>query len=95
MKIIKNLIACFTLFIATSALATQMAVPVGQQGGANNSVAKPRSGMSMDQVSAKFGAPSQRMPAVGEPPITRWIYNAYTVYFENNHVIHSVTNRSN
>ena len=93
MKTLKMVLSCATLLFAGSALAAQVAVPVGQQGGANSAVPKPRSGLSMDQVSARYGDPIQRVAAVGEPPITRWIYSAYTVYFENNHVIHSVTNK--
>ncbi len=94
MKTIKALIASSVL-LATPVLADQVAVPAGQQGGANQSVPKPRSGMSMDQVQAEFGSPNQQVPAVGEPPISRWVYGAYTVYFENSHVIHSVAHPSN
>ena len=57
-------------------------------------VDKPRSGLSMQQVEAKFGSPSNRAPAVGEPPITRWVYGDFTVYFEHDRVIHSVAHRS-
>jgi hypothetical protein len=44
----------------------------------------------MDKVEAKFGAPSRRVPAVGEPPITRWEYPGFVVYFERDRVIHAV-----
>jgi hypothetical protein len=30
------------------------------------------------------------VPAVGEPPISRWEYTGYTVYFEHDLVLHSV-----
>lgn len=50
----------------------------------------PGRGMSMAQVEARFGAPDKKIPAVGKPPISRWIYNNYTVYFEYNLVIDSV-----
>ena len=55
----------------------------------------PASGMSMDSVEAKYGAPTKRVPPVGgasaqQPPITRWEYPGFVVYFENNHVIHTV-----
>jgi hypothetical protein len=60
---------------------------------------KPTSGMSMDKVEAKYGAPTRRVPAVGgasaaQPPITRWEYPGFTVYFENNHVVHTVVTPS-
>jgi hypothetical protein len=51
---------------------------------------RPARGMSMDKVEATYGAPSRRVPAVGEPPITRWEYPGFVVYFEHNLVIHSV-----
>ena len=56
-------------------------------------VPRPRSGLSMDQVRAKFGAPAQELPWVGDPPISRWVYDNFTVYFEHELVIHSVVHR--
>jgi hypothetical protein len=53
-------------------------------------VATPTRGMTMDQVSTKFGAPTSKVPAVGSPPISRWEYPGFVVYFEHEHVIHSV-----
>jgi hypothetical protein len=51
--------------------------------------------MSMDSVEAKYGAPTRRVAPVGgasaqQPPITRWEYPGFTVYFENSRVIHTV-----
>jgi hypothetical protein len=46
--------------------------------------------MSMDKVEARFGAPTNRAPAVGDPPITRWEYPGFVVFFEHNLVLHSV-----
>ena len=53
-------------------------------------VATPTRGMTMNQVSNKFGAPVSKIPAVGNPPISRWEYPGFIVYFEADHVIHSV-----
>lgn len=53
----------------------------------------PERGTSMDQVQARFGAPVNRAPAVGDPPITRWEYPDFTVFFEYSLVIHSVQKR--
>jgi hypothetical protein len=53
-------------------------------------VATPARGMSMDQVATKFGAPVSKVPAIGKPPISRWEYPGFVVYFEADHVIHSV-----
>lgn len=57
-------------------------------------IATPARGMTMDQVSAKFGAPASKVPAVGNPPISRWEYPGFVVYFEHEHVIHSVVANS-
>ena len=57
-------------------------------------VATPARGMTMDQVASKFGAPANKVPAVGKPPISRWEYPGFVVYFEANHVIHSVVANS-
>ncbi|GIX33792.1 MAG: hypothetical protein KatS3mg125_1748 [Lysobacterales bacterium] len=57
-------------------------------------VERPANGMRMDEVERRFGAPERRHPPVGEPPIARWVYPAFTVYFEHDRVIYSVLNRS-
>jgi hypothetical protein len=82
--------AAAAVVLCGSALADELKVPAGA-GGANT----PSSGMSMDSVEAKYGAPTKRVPAVGgasaqQPPITRWEYPGFVVFFENNHVIHTV-----
>ena len=51
--------------------------------------------MSMTAVESAYGAPSQRHAAVGgdlpqHPPITRWDYPAFSVYFEHDRVVHAV-----
>lgn len=50
----------------------------------------PAAGMSMQSVERDFGSPRQKLPAVGNPPITRWVYDGFTVYFERTTTIHSV-----
>ena len=59
----------------------------------------PSRGMSMAQVEAKFGAPSDRLdPRGGQkrqwPTINRWTYPAFTVYFERNKVIDVVMTKA-
>jgi hypothetical protein len=48
----------------------------------------------MAQVEQRFGAPSSRLAAVGQPPITRWVYPSFVVFFEDNVVIHAVASTS-
>jgi hypothetical protein len=56
----------------------------------DSGVATPARGMTMSQVVSKFGDPSTKVPAVGTPPISRWEYPGFVVYFERDHVIHTV-----
>lgn len=93
-KTIKWILITLSFTAAASVMAEDLAVPVGQQGAQNMDRPRPKTGMSMDQVSSRYGSPLQRISAVGEPPISRWVYDTYTVYFENNHVIHSVLHAS-
>lgn len=51
----------------------------------------PRHGLSMANVEAQYGEPDRRVPAVGDPPISRWVYPDFTVYFEHQYVIDSVS----
>jgi hypothetical protein len=51
---------------------------------------RPKRGSSMASVEARFGPPTTRFSAVGKPPITRWDYANFAVYFEYDHVLHSV-----
>ena len=50
----------------------------------------PERGATMKAVETQFGAPATRHAAVGKPPITRWDYAGFSVYFEYDHVVHSV-----
>ncbi len=50
----------------------------------------PQRGLSMDKVLKQYGEPQQRLQTVGKPPITRWIYPDFTVYFEHKRTLHSV-----
>lgn len=57
-------------------------------------VAAPSRGMTMTQVATKFGDPLTKVAAVGTPPISRWEYSGFVVYFERDHVIHAVVSSS-
>ena len=53
----------------------------------------PGRGMTMAEVEQRFGPPLERREPVGDPPITRWFYADYTVYFEHQYVIRAVLRR--
>ena len=78
--------------MSTGVTAQSEPIKVTQQ--SNESVSKPRHGQSMSQVESSFGEPIEKVNAVGEPPISRWRYAEFTVYFEHDKVIHSVAHRS-
>jgi len=56
----------------------------------DSSVERPKRGVTMSEVEKHFGAPIEKHPTVGQPPITRWDYNGFSVFFEHDRVIHSV-----
>lgn len=50
----------------------------------------PSRGQSQAAVLQQHGEPEQRHATVGDPPITRWDYNGFSVVFEGDYVLHSV-----
>ena len=53
-------------------------------------VLRPTRGMSKNAVIKKFGQPNSKVGAIGQPPITRWVYSDFIVFFEYSHVIDAV-----
>jgi hypothetical protein len=54
----------------------------------------PQNGFTMSQIRQQYGNPVSELPAVGDPPITRWDYDGFSVYFEYDLVLHSVVHRA-
>jgi len=50
----------------------------------------PARGSTMSGVEARYGAPTTKYAAVGDPPITRWDYPQFSVFFEYDKVLHAV-----
>jgi hypothetical protein len=87
---IRRVIAC-ALLITLAPLASGDVLLIDEiQASSTSSHLRPNRGASMTGVEAQFGAPTQRAAAVGEPPITRWDYPGFSVYFEHQLVIHAV-----
>ncbi len=55
----------------------------------------PPDGVNMATVRQQFGDPVSAEIPVGEPPISRWDYEGFSVYFEHDLVLHSVIHRPN
>jgi hypothetical protein len=51
---------------------------------------RPSRGMTLATVERRWGEPESRSAAVGRPPITRWEYPGFVVFFEDQHVVHAV-----
>lgn len=81
-------IALFTLALAAPLAAETLRIPLGHQGQAETPT--PNRGDSKSSVLERFGLADQEHPSVGKPPITRWDYRTFSVYFEDQHVINSV-----
>lgn len=84
------LIAAPLLLGPASLQAESVQIPVASQGGQASSVQRPSAGMTGHRVLERFGEPLRTMAPVGDPPITRWEYPEFFVYFEYNHVVHAV-----
>jgi hypothetical protein len=84
------------LAVVGVALGLGSAIAQAQEGQAAGSsygqarVDVPGRGLTMGQVEGRYGAPINRIAAIGEPPISRWVYPSFVVYFEYNLVIHAV-----
>jgi len=65
----------------------------GVEVNAQSASLRPARGTSMERVESTFGSPTSRHAAVGDPPIARWDYPGFVVFFEYEHVIHSVVAR--
>jgi hypothetical protein len=92
----RHALAGALVLVAGAASADTLTFPVSVSYDPPNSpqgVLRPARGLNMQAVLARFGEPKERIPAVGEPPITRWVYERYTVYFEHDLTLHTVVRR--
>lgn len=87
-KLIKPLLLLSLYCVSTGLFAETLSI-INQPENSADGVLRPERGMQMQQVEANYGSPISINASVGEPPITAWIYDDYTVYFEYKHVIHA------
>ncbi|QEY62374.1 phosphodiesterase [Metapseudomonas lalkuanensis] len=80
------LLTCLLLTLPAGAQTIE--IPVGDQG--DQALSLPARGESQHAVLERFGLPDEEHPAVGKPPISRWDYREFSVYFESGRVIDSV-----
>lgn len=88
----KLLLSIIFIVFASPALvlAEDIKIPIGTQTPESKQIARPITGTTKEQVKNQFGKPIKENGPKGKPPISNWEYAEFTVYFENNHVIHSV-----
>ncbi|UFQ96398.1 phosphodiesterase [Pseudomonas wenzhouensis] len=80
----------FALLMPLPSLAETLSIPLGSQGAELDASNLPHKGQSKRSVLERFGLADEEHKPVGQPPITRWDYREFSVYFEYDHVINSV-----
>ena len=85
-------ISLVALLLAAMGSATADTLQMtGASAGSNDG--RPTRGMTQASVESKYGSPDAVKAPVGEPPITRWEYANFVVFFEYDRVIHAVVKR--
>ena len=81
--------------LAHSGLAqAELIVDEGKVAVLPSNTPQPARGALMKTVEKQFGAPAEKHPTVGKPPITRWDYPGFSVFFEGDRVIDTVATSS-
>lgn len=97
--IILSTLACLALSLPASTLAatsqpatrgTAVDIPGTAATTRRAQLDLPARGATMKRVRAHYGAPPKQHAPVGDPPITRWDYPGYSLYFEYNLLLHAV-----
>lgn len=88
--ILLRAILLLALLLPGALLAETLSIPVGNQGTDIDAHNLPHKGQSKRAVLERFGLADEEHKPVGQPPITRWDYRDFSVYFEYDHVINSV-----
>lgn len=84
----KRILLLLALSLPLAALAETIEIPLGQQD--QSDIPLPQLGESKHAVLERYGLADEEHAPVGQPPITRWDYRDFSVYFEYDHVIDSV-----
>lgn len=85
----RNALLSLLLVFSAAPTADTLQIPLGQQG-VSQSLPLPERGSSPETVLREYGEPRQRHAPVGQPPISRWDYADFSVYFEYQHVVRAV-----
>lgn len=84
----RHLLLLLCLATPLPLMADTIEIPVGDQGDPH--IVLPARGESQNAVLERFGLPDDEHKPVGKPPITRWDYREFSVYFESGRVVDAV-----
>jgi hypothetical protein len=82
-----------TLMVFFGAAAANADVLLIEEVRQAESMAVPENGSSMAEVETRFGSPESKDGPVGDPPITQWVYDRWSVYFEYDKVLFTVLHK--
>jgi len=88
-RVLFAILAVLALWASGMAIADTLIIDGLNDSGAAVSD-RPNRGQSMEKVASIWGQPQLKQGAVGDPPISRWEYSDFIVYFEYQRVIHAV-----
>ncbi len=87
-----RIVSAIALLAAFGAMANAETVNMsGATAGSQDG--RPTRGMTQASVESRYGSPVSVEAPVGDPPITRWVYADFVVFFEHDKVIHAVVKR--
>lgn len=90
-NVTRKFLLALSLGLAMSVGAQNLDMSAVDRSATFDAAGKPTRGMTQDAVQASFGAPQDVRNPVGDPPITRWEYPGFVVFFEYDKVIHAVS----
>ena len=90
---LRVLLAAASALLAVTATADTLDMRGTENAARFEGPGKPTRGMTQARVESRYGQPNSRRAPVGDPPITRWEYDGFVVFFEYDKVIHAVSRR--
>jgi len=90
-KKLASLIVLLTAGLVTAVGAQNLDMSSRDRSTTFDAPGKPTRGMTQASVESSYGSPQATRAAVGDPPITRWDYPGFVVFFEYDRVIHAVS----
>jgi hypothetical protein len=87
---LRKFLIVLSLAAASGAIQAETLLIDEVESAAATRMERPERGATKAQVQMRFGQPTRMIAAVGQPPISRWEYPGFTVYFEGDRVIHAV-----